>query len=155
MHNKSFCAIILSVALVHGGYAKCIFAPKQRATVIVQSCVAVTFSPSDLVIDFPDNRSGRYYEQGTSYSGSLLSVSVAADKFVWDAGEEHRTNGFHPWKRHDSLTLFVALPVNQACPAKFDGMITVETDRYCCDVLPVRGRCLVPGDIIPVNLITK
>jgi len=155
MYNKSFWTIILSITLVHGGYAKCIFEPKQRAKVIVQSCVAATFWPSDLIIDFPDNRSGRYYEQGTSYSGSLLSVSVAEDKFVWDAGDEHRTNGFHPWKRHDSLTLFVALPVNQACPAKFDEMITVDTDRYCCDVLPVRARCLVPNGIIPVNLVTK
>lgn len=124
----------------------------ERAKVVVRSCVAVTFAPSDLSLDFPEGRSGRYYEQGTNYSGSLLSVGVVESKYVWDAGEKHTTNGFRLWKKNESLTLFVALPVDQACPAKFNETITVDTDRYCCDVLPVRARCLLPDSIVPVFL---
>jgi hypothetical protein len=111
--------------------------------------------PGRFSLDFPEGRSGRFYEQGTNYSGSLLSVSVVENKYVWDAGEEHQTTGFHLWKKGENLTLFVALPVDQACPAKFNEMITVDTDRNCCDVLPVRARCLVPDTVVTVSLATK
>jgi hypothetical protein len=152
MYHRFFSTFLLSVALVHSNYAKCILAPVQRANVNVQACVAVTFAPSDITLDFGGGRTGRLYEPGASYSGALLSVRVAESHFVWDAGEQHRTNGFHAWKPGQGQTLFLAIPVDQACPTNYGGSLTVDTDRDCCDVLPVKGKCLVPDTIISVHL---
>lgn len=152
MHHRFFWTYLLSVALLNSSYSKCIFAPMQRANVNVQSCVAVTFAPSDITLDFGGGHTGRLYEPGATYSGTLLSVRVAESHFVWDAGEKHRTNGFHPWKHGQEQTLFLALPVDQACPTNYGGSLSVDTDRDCCDVLPVRGRCLVPATIVSVRL---
>ena len=151
MRHQFFLSLVLSVALVNGSYGKCIFAPKLRASVTAQSCVAVTFGPSNLSIEFPKGL-GRLYQEGSSYSGTLLSVTVNKSRYIWDAGEKRETNGFHVWAPKQSRTLFIAKSVDEVCPAKYNDTITVERDRYCCDVLPAREQCLVPGSIEIVSL---
>jgi hypothetical protein len=155
MHHRYCWTLFLSLALVNASYSKCIFAPMQHANVHVLSCVAVKFGPSDMTLDFGGGRRGRLYAPGSSYSGTLLSVSVNDSHFVWKEGEQHRTNGFHSWKHRENQTLFLALPVDQVCPANFDQTLSVDSDRDCCDVLPVRGKCLVPDTIVSVHLSPK
>jgi hypothetical protein len=155
MHQRLFWTFLLSLVLVSGSYSKCIFAPVLRANVHVQSCVAVTFAPSDMTLDFGGGRTGRLYEPGATFSGTLLSVRVTESHFVWETGEIHRTNNFQPWKHGEGQTLFIALPVDQVCPPNFEGTLVVETERDCCDVLPVKGKCLVPDTIVSVRLSSK
>jgi hypothetical protein len=155
MCHRFFLVPFLSVILVSNGSAKCIFAPTLRANVSVHSCVAVTFQPSDLGIEIVKGNTSRLYQDGSSYSGTLLSVTVKSSRFVWDVGEKHETNGFHVWTPRESRTLFIAKSADVVCPAKYNDTITVETDRYCCDVLPLREKCLVPGSVDAVSLPPK
>jgi hypothetical protein len=155
MRHRFFSFLVLSLAVVNSGTAKCIFEPKIRGSVLVGDCVGVTFGPSDLSIEVGKGRVGSFYTKGSSYSGALLSVQVQDSRFIWAEGERHDTNGFKAWTKGDRLTLFVASPVEEACPKLYGDVILVETDRYCCDVLPVRDRCLVPGSIISVVRVSK
>jgi hypothetical protein len=153
MHHRIVSLLILSIAVANSVTAKCMFAPKIRGSVSVESCVGVTFEPGEMGIDFGGGRIGPWYAKGSSYSGTLLSVQVKESHFVWDDGERHRTNGFKPWVKGKILTLFVAAPVGEVCPRLYGDVIAVETDGYCCDVLPVKDRCLVPGSIPAVHVL--
>ncbi len=153
MHHRIVPLLILSIAMVNSVIAKCMYAPKIRGSVSVGSCVGVTFEPGEMGIDFGGGRIGPWYTKGSSYSGTLLSVQVKEGRFVWDEGERHHTNGFKPWPKGERLTLFVAAPVGEVCPKLYGDVIVVETDDYCCDVLPVKDRCLVPGSILSVHLL--
>jgi hypothetical protein len=150
MRHRSVWIFVLLVAVVNSSAAKCIFAPKLRSSVTVGSCVGVTFEPSDLGAEFGVGRIGPWYTKGSSYSGTLLSVRVKDSRFVYAKGERHDANGFKPWANGKIMTLFVAAPVHEACPKLYGDVIVVETDRYCCDVLPNKDGCLVPDSITQV-----
>jgi hypothetical protein len=75
---------------------------------------------------------------------------VKESRFVYAKGERHDANGFKPWVSGKIMTLFVAAPVNEACPKLYGDVIVVETDSYCCDVLPNKDSCLVPDSITQV-----
>jgi hypothetical protein len=153
MRHRIVTLLILSIAMVNSVTAKCLFAPKIRGSVSVSSCVGVTFEPGEMGIDFGRGNVAPWYTKGTSYSGTLLSAQVKEGRFVWSDGERHDTNGFQPWAKGRTLTLFVAAPVGEVCPKLYGDVMVVETDGYCCDVLPVKDRCLVPGSILAVHVL--
>jgi hypothetical protein len=155
MRRRFASILLLSVILADNVTAKCVFAPNIRANVLVQSCVAVTFAPSSLGIEFTKGDLVPWYKKESSYSGTLISVKVKNAKFVWDNSEKHLANGFRVWAYEQTLTLFVAKSVDETCPAALGDLITVETDRYCCDKLPLADRCLVPSSLISVIELSK
>jgi hypothetical protein len=146
---------VLFAVATNDGVAKCVSRPNIRADVLVQSCVAVTFGPSNLREEVPDGPPLPWYKPGLSYSGSLLAAVVISSHFDWGDGAKHITNGAHLWTRGDMLSFFVDKPPSEACPAIRNKPITIETDYDCCDTWPVEGKCLVPQSIMRVSVVSS
>ena len=146
--------VFLAIA-VNDVVAKCVSRPSIRASVFVQSCVAVTFEPSNLRVEVPDGPPLPWYKPGQSYSGTLLAAVVISSHFDWEDGAKHITNGAHLWARGAMLSLFVDKPTSEACPDTRNRPITVETNYDCCDTWPVEGKCLVPESIMPVSVVSS
>jgi hypothetical protein len=146
--------VIFAVA-ANDGVAQCVTRPNIRADVLVQSCVAVTFAPSNLRIEVPDGPQLPWYKPGGDYSGTLLAVVVISSRFDWEKGAKHIANGAHRWARGDRLSFFVDKPTSETCPATRGKPITVRTDYYCCDTWPVEGKCLVPESIGLVSVVSS
>ncbi len=153
--SAKYILIALSAVITYNANAKCIFPPLKQADVIVQSCVGVTFSGSNSQVNFGQDKNANYYAQGASYSGTLITARVKKSWFVWAENEKHITNGFHLWPHDKSLMLFVAGNSDVVCPKQLFEPIRIQTTRFCCDVGPLKGQCLVPGSIETVTVVSE
>lgn len=97
MNNCFISLSVLAVTLVSNGFAKCISRPDIQADVIVQSCLAVTFQPSDLCMDLGRQETPPVYKRASRLSGALLSVTVKISHFVWRDPKDRRVNEAHLW----------------------------------------------------------
>jgi hypothetical protein len=125
-------------------YAKCVGLPATshiRADVKVWSCVAVTFG----AVNRQFYALGPLYENGASFSGTLMAIEVNSSQVIWDVeGSHKKSDSSRPWKSGKPLTLFVPASAEQTCPSALPSDLTVETRDQCCDTLPMHGQCLVP-----------
>jgi hypothetical protein len=155
MRFQFFWVPVLFAVAANDVFAQCVSRPNIRANILVQSCVAVTFEPSNLRVEVLDGPPLAWYKPGRSYSGTLLAAVVISSHFDWGVGAKHITNGAHLWTRGAMLSLFVDKPASEACPDTRNKSITIETKYDCCDTWPVEGKCLVPESIMPVSVVSS
>jgi hypothetical protein len=149
---------VVSAALLFGAVnvsvGKCPSTPVVTATVVISSCAAATFAPGNASYGPSSADPGRLDLERESFSGTVMSAVVRSARFTGDRSYEHRMDAAELWRKGASATLFVARPVDGVCPDKLPVEIAVQTARKCCDVLPLRGQCLIPDSIIPVTILS-
>jgi hypothetical protein len=154
--SVTYILIALSAFIAYSANAKCIFTdPLKQADVIVYTCEGVTFSSSNSQISLFGEKSFPAYMEGASYSGTLITASVKKSWFIWEENEKHITKDLDVWPAEKSLLLFVDGDSNVVCPKQLSETIRIQTTRRCCDVLPARGRCLIPGAIEIVTVVSE
>jgi hypothetical protein len=129
--------------------------PEIEATVLISSCAAATFAPSNSSSGTSSGEPARLYLERESYSGTVLGAVVESAHLTGDRSRGYRSAMAGTWRKGASETLFVPRPVDAVCPDKLPVELTVQTARACCDELPLRGQCLVPDTIIPVTIIPR
>jgi hypothetical protein len=150
MRYQFFWMPVLLAVASNDSLAKCGGShPTVRAEVRVESCVGVTFEPSNLKVEVPDGKVLPWYEAKSGYSGTLLSVQVVNSHFTEPSDV---ASGTHLWTSGEKISLFVDRPSIEACPSMRYQSITVETHYLCCDIWPISGKCLVPESIVRVVL---
>jgi hypothetical protein len=137
------------------GQAKCAGFPSGshvHADVQVWSCIGATFGAvGRRFYDF-----GPLYESGATFSGTLLDVEVKSSRLVWDDPKARKAkDGSRPWKPGELLTLFVSASADEVCPNSMQSDLTVVTREQCCDLLPLKGQCLVPRYLNIVTVVPK
>ena len=131
--------------------AKCANYPLDshvEADVKVWACVAVTLRGSSSQF----YTMGPMYQTGDTFSGTLLDVWVTRSRVVRNIPNRKWGYDAHRWKVGAGMTLMIAAPVDQVCPASLPSDLTVTYSEQCCDVLPMRGSCLAPGSLYVVEV---
>jgi hypothetical protein len=151
---KRYLTVPLALALATNSYGKCVYRPHIEAEVQLDSCESVTFgASSSTFLGFaPDTP---LYKQGSTLSGTFLAVTVKKSWFDWTDLPDHRTNGFHTWRKGETHSLFVAAPIDSVCPKVIPSTLKVITTDFCCDTLPMREECLVPASVIRVTIVSR
>lgn len=155
MHLPTFGIVALGIMMFSNAFAQCVRQPDIRADVVVQSCLAVTFTSTGARWKVAEKETEPLYAIGSSLSGTFLSVVADGSQVVWHEGQSRVANGIHPWARGEKLSLFVAKGVEDACSTPIGEQLTVQTEFVCCDTLPHANRCLVPNTVVLVKLVHK
>ena len=150
MTRNTLYVAIINVVLVNAAQAKCVNHPEIRATATVEACVAVTFGASDSKFNFGGDQLFSLYKPGDSLSGTLLTVTVKTSRFIWNDSLGHWSNGTHLWVKGENRSLFVRTPVADACPQVLPVVVTVQTQRVCCD--HANWECLLPRTVSLVTV---
>jgi hypothetical protein len=153
---KKLITSCLALAIIAQGqsFAKCANYPLDshvEADVKVFSCVSATLGGSDATF----YSLGPMYPSDLSISGSLLGIRVTRSRIVQDDIKPKWGYDARRWKVDTAMTLFVHAPTDQVCPKDLPSTLTVIYREKCCDTLPMRGMCIVPGAIYVVELKAK
>jgi hypothetical protein len=152
MKRAVIAGLILTNLAAAVGQAKCAGFPLRshvEATVEVRSCVAVTLNRSDS--QFYDM--GPMYQDLATLTGTLLGVEVKRSHLVREDPKIGWGDEAHRWKAGEGKALFIAMPAGETCPKSLPSELSVSFRERCCDVLPMKGACLVPGSIYVVELV--
>jgi hypothetical protein len=145
----------LMVLAVTDCYAKCAGFPATshtQADVEVWSCVSVTFNS----VNRKFYNFGLLYENGASFSGTLMAVNVNSSHVVIVEPEAQKQSGnVRAWKKGEALTVFVPAAAEDVCPSGLPSDLRIETREQCCDTLPMHGQCLVPKFLQIVDVVPK
>lgn len=148
LRSAALAAVLIGTVDVSVG--KCPSSPVVTATVVISSCAAATFAPSNS--GSPADEGDRLDLERESFSGTVMGAVVKSARFTWNNSYKDRIDAAEAWRKGASVTLFVARPVDGVCPDELPVELTVQTVRKCCYVRPLRGQCLIPGTIIPVTI---
>lgn len=159
---KSNCsrALVIAASAVHGlllcatATADCLVSPSIRANVKVVSCLGVTYEApkwNSTARNQKDNLL-HYYTHGSSISGTLLTVEVTSSMQRLINNKWSYESNAGAWSIGKRLDVFVQSPSDTACPPERYVMAMVQTIPYCCDVLPVKDLCMLPGSVIPASI---
>lgn len=152
MNRYAMFLVALSVA--GGASAKCVYRPHIEAEVLVTSCESVLFGASTSSFAGFNPGGSPLYKEGSTLSGTFLSVTVQKSRFVWSDLPDHRTNGFHTWGKGEVHSLFIAEPAGSTCALTLPTTLKVITTDVCCDMFPRHDECLVPESVIRVKLVS-
>jgi hypothetical protein len=107
----------------------------------VWNCQAVAFQA--------DSRNPRAHQRGAHVDGTLLTGLVQESRSVFSqADPEYPVYPAHQLPAGQPASLFLEGHPFKACPdSGSDGELWLVTIPQCCDVMPMRGLCLVPRGI--------
>jgi hypothetical protein len=157
---RFFWVIALAALVSTSSNAKCVYRPDIQADVVVDSCAAVTFGPSNMRLSFGVSEvdlgnSSPVYKAGSSFSGTFLSATVKKSHVVPHDPMSLPHDWLRLWTPGQMRALFVAKPPSEACPKFLFTTLTVMTAETCCDLLPFVDQCLVPSAVTRVVIISK
>ena len=143
---------LAALSVAGSASAKCVYRPHIEAEVLVTSCQSVVFGASKASFAGFNLGGSPLYKEGSTLSGTFLSVTVQKSWFVWSDLPDHRTNGLHTWNKGKAHSLFIAEPAGSTCAVTLPITLKVITTDVCCDTLPRHDECLVPKSVIRVKL---
>jgi hypothetical protein len=147
----TFC-LTLGITIATNSDAKCARFPLDSyvvADVRVWSCLQVNFAGSGS----QGYGLGPMYQAGATLSGTMLGVGVLQSHIVRNEPKTNWGYDAHRWKVGEQETLFIAIPADEICPKSLPAMMTVSFKKDCCDVLPMKGTCLLPSSLHVVEVV--